>query len=182
MIAAQNGNIPVMLRLLGPPQKLTSASNSNHLSGALVLAAEKGLLEVVVELVAAGANMLWTHQKRTALVGAASGNHFHVVEYLLAHGAAINDNLFRGWRGPTPVRVAVENEHFGMAAYLIERGADADQVMTRRIRKGLQERLKAFFMGTHRRLRRDSPCGFLPTDVIWMIARHTVSMGSNNQI
>ena len=104
---------------------------------ALLWAAAEGHAEVVVELIRAGADhQVLLQSGFTPLLFAARNGHLEVVKALLATGAKINSRIdpHPDWRhrgygsklrpGATTLHVAIENGHFGLAAFLLDAGID----------------------------------------------------------
>lgn len=97
---------------------------AKKLSTALMFAAERGFLDIVKRLQAAGADI--NHNNKfgfTALHAAANANRSEVVKYLLDNGAKVDS---RDHLGQTPLYYAAEKNSLEIARMLIEKGADVN--------------------------------------------------------
>jgi len=94
-------------------------------STALMFAAERGFLDILKTLAAAGANV--NHQNRygfTALHAAVSNNHPEIAKFLLEHGAEV-DAVDQ--QGQTALYFAAERGHLELARMLVAKGADVNR-------------------------------------------------------
>lgn len=94
----------------------------DQLSRALVAAADHGSLPIVEELVRAGADLNFEHDDRTALMKAAKGDHFDVVQLLISKGASINFKSSKN--DATALSLACSEGNTEIAQFLIRNGAD----------------------------------------------------------
>jgi ankyrin repeat protein len=130
MTAARTGRIGPVRALLAAGARCDTRLPQGQT--ALMWAAAEGHLAVVQALLAAGAEFRAALDSGfTPLLFAARAGHAAVVEALLVAGAEINaatqpvktgGKLPR--RGTTALIVAIENGHFELAAWLLDRGAD----------------------------------------------------------
>jgi hypothetical protein len=93
-----------------------------HFSTPLYIAAELGYLNIVKELIKAGA-FLNTGDCGTCespLLAATKGGKLNIVKYLLKSGAGYGSNYFVG----SPLHVAAENGYLGIVKELLKYGAD----------------------------------------------------------
>jgi ankyrin repeat protein len=91
----------------------------------LLLAAEKGHLEIVTALLARDANVNQTNQRGdTPLLLAAEKGHLEIVTALLARDANVNQN---NQYGNTPLLLAALKDHLKIVEALVIGGADVNQ-------------------------------------------------------
>jgi len=92
------------------------------IDGALFRAANRGTLEMAVELVGKGANVRVTSNRGvTPLHRAAQNGHREIVEFLLRHGAQPGAEADDG---QTPISMAEANGHDKIAALLRAQAGD----------------------------------------------------------
>ena len=92
-----------------------------HDRNSLILAAEEGYKEIVLELLNAGVDVNTRNKKGyTALIGAASNGHIEIVKLLTERGADVN---VMTPSHVTPLIAAAENEHKRTQKLLIRKGA-----------------------------------------------------------
>ena len=118
--AAENGSIRVVKKYFNESTQMDKAN-------ALVLAAERGNLEIVKFLIERGVKIESKDvDGATALYGAALNGRTSVVQYLVEKGADVNaaDN-----EGYVPLAMAAKNNHLDIVKYLIEKGASIDTAM-----------------------------------------------------
>jgi ankyrin repeat protein len=90
----------------------------------LLLAAEKGHLEIVTALLARDANVNQNNQYgNTPLLLAALKDHLKIVEALVIGGADVNQTIY----GESLLAWAVLNRHVSIVEALVTRGADVNQ-------------------------------------------------------
>jgi len=108
------------------------------LDGTLQIASERGNLNAVERLLAAGAdiNILVERDRQTALEAAAEGGYLNVVERLLAVGADVNAPA--EWNGLTALQAAAEGGHLNVVERLLAAGADVNAPASDRGRTALQ--------------------------------------------
>ena len=119
-VASAFGDVESTRRLL---QEDPGRANARHRSTPLRLAAERGHVEVIEFLLAAGADVNAETFEGTPLHGAAAQGHKAAVELLLAGGADVNVRDRDGW---TPLHCAAYYGHRDIAELLLARGADLD--------------------------------------------------------
>ncbi|EGT53753.1 hypothetical protein CAEBREN_29354, partial [Caenorhabditis brenneri] len=93
-----------------------------QLSRALISAAEGGHLEIVEELVRAGADLNFEQDERTAMMRAARNDHFEVVQFLVNKGASINFKSSKN--DATALSLACSEGNMNIAQFLIRNGGD----------------------------------------------------------
>ena len=89
----------------------------------LLMAALKGNVAVVKELLAKGAEIDHTCGGLTPLIAAAANGHVEIARHLLASGAKVNG---KSEQGPTALMQAAEKGHLDLVRLLIEHGADVN--------------------------------------------------------
>lgn len=105
-------------------------SNDPHeiLDEALVWAAKSNRVGVFERLIRAGARIGGDPYRGTALIWAAVGNHAEAVNWLIDHGADINQKATFGGlthgQGITALHLAAQYGHLEMVKLLVARGAD----------------------------------------------------------
>ena len=100
---------------------ISSAYSQRELSQELFEAAHLGYMPIVVDLVNRGANVNYMNGKReTAMHGAASRGHLHVIQYLRAHRAYLHPRTVENW---LPLHHAVRFGHESVANYMLANGA-----------------------------------------------------------
>jgi hypothetical protein len=119
MIAATNGNIPLMQLFADRGAKLDKTNSADE--QALMHAAWRGKLDAVKWLVARGAKINREPMKWTALHYAVFAGHEEVAAYLIEQGANINA---RSTNGSSVLMMAVFEGHEQLARRLIAGGAD----------------------------------------------------------
>ena len=101
----------------------------NPVSPSLIDAIQKGDVVTVREYLKAGVDAdSADSMSRSALYHAACFGHADIVKMLLARNADAN---FEDDDGATPLIAALEGEHYGVAAALVEAGADINMVSGR---------------------------------------------------
>jgi ankyrin repeat protein len=112
----------------GFPDWQPSANLQEVLDEALVWACKSGRTNVLSRLVRAGARLDSDPYRGTPLIWAAACNRLDTAEWLIGHGANINQRgTFGGLthgQGVTALHMAAQNGHLSMVQLLIERGAD----------------------------------------------------------
>ena len=93
-----------------------------QLSRALVAGADTGCLQIVEELVRAGADMNFEQDERTAMMKAAKNNRYDVVQFLVNKGASVNFKSSKN--DATALSLACSEGHMEIAQFLIRNGAD----------------------------------------------------------
>ena len=133
MIASRTGLLVPVQLLLKEGASLETTERKGQT--ALMWAAAEGHDEVVTLLIGSTADP----EKRlksgfTAIHFAARNGHLKTVECLLDAGVPVGDAIAVDKvigksppKGTTPLRLAVENGHFDLACFLIERGADPNE-------------------------------------------------------
>jgi len=119
-VASAFGDVERVRSLL---QEDPARANARHRSTPLHVAAERGHMEVIEFLLAAGADVNAGMLEGTPVHGAAAQGHKAAVELLLAGGADVN---VRDWDGWTPLHCAAYYGHRDIAELLLARGADLD--------------------------------------------------------
>jgi len=112
----------------GFPDWQPSADPQQVLDEALVWASKSGRTEVLARLVRAGALLDADPYRGTALIWAASRNRLETAEWLIDHGATVNQKASFGGpthgQGVTALHIAAQSGHLSMVLLLIRRGAD----------------------------------------------------------
>ncbi len=112
----------------GFPDWQPSADPQEVLDEALVWACKSGRTEVLARLVRAGARLDADPYRGTPLIWAAVRNRMETAEWLLDHGAPVNQKATFGGlthgQGVTALHMASQNGHLSMVQLLIQRGAD----------------------------------------------------------
>jgi ankyrin repeat protein len=137
-MAIRENSIDAALSLiqLGAP---VGAENSKRVTP-LILAAQKGLLQVVSALIKCGANPLAvTITGSTALLQASHFGHFEIVELLLQHGAMIE---MANYKNTTPLMRASQEGHEQVVSLLLSRGA--------RVNRRNNEHMSALMLASQR--------------------------------
>jgi uncharacterized protein len=103
VVHAGKGNLDKVIDLLENDPTLLEASG--HMDQTpLFMAVRWGQFEVVKYLVGKGANINVKDKNGTsAIIDAAVGNHFEVVEYLKEHGATFDENIMNRALGANPL-------------------------------------------------------------------------------
>jgi ankyrin repeat protein len=113
----------------GFPDWEPSTKPQEVLDEALVWACKSDRVEVLNRLVRGGARVGGDPYRGTPLIWAAACNRARAAEWLLDHGADVNQRgTFGGpthGQGVTALHLAAQNGHLAMVALLIERGADS---------------------------------------------------------
>jgi ankyrin repeat protein len=144
MIASRTGLSAAVQALLAHGAN-PNAADSQRKQTALMWAATEGHVEVVKALLASGADIkARSSQGWSPLLFAARDGRMDVARALIEAGASANDSLERpvrptrgggagrnaggdgSGRGASVLSVAVGSNHWELAAYLLERGADAN--------------------------------------------------------
>ena len=96
---------------------------------ALIVAAQKGYLNITETLIKAGAdvNIVGT-SGNTALMAASQKGYLNITEALIEAGADVN---LVGRSGDTALMVTARNEHLNITKFLIEAGADVNKICAR---------------------------------------------------
>jgi ankyrin repeat protein len=112
----------------GFPDWQPSADPQEVLDEALVWAAKSGRTEVLPRLVRAGARLDADPYRGTPLIWAAVRNRMETAEWLIDHGATVNQKATFGGpthgQGVTALHMASQSGHLSMVQLLIEMGAD----------------------------------------------------------
>jgi len=118
--AAGNGSIRVVKKYFNESTQIDKAN-------ALVLAAERGNLEIVKFLVERGVKIESKDvDGATPLYGAAFNGRMSVVQYLVEKGADVNAANNNGY---VPLAMVAKSNHLDLVKYLIEKGASIDAAM-----------------------------------------------------
>lgn len=136
MIASRTGKLGPVELLLKEGASLETTERKGQT--ALMWAAAEGHDEVVDLLIRSGAEPEERLKSGfTAIHFAARNGHLKTVESLLDAGVSVGDVIAVDKvmgksppKGTTPLRLAVENGHFDLASYLIERGADPNEQLS----------------------------------------------------
>lgn len=116
--AARNGHLECIQFILAHCKTIPQ----DQLSRALVSAADFGSLLIVEEVIRAGADLNFEQDERTALMKAAKGDHFEVVQLLLSKGASVNFKSSKN--DATALSLACSEGNMEIAEFLIRNGAD----------------------------------------------------------
>ncbi|HVN07044.1 MAG TPA: ankyrin repeat domain-containing protein [Bryobacteraceae bacterium] len=112
----------------GFPDWRPSADPQEVLDEALVWASKSGRTEVLARLVRAGARIEADPYRGTPLIWAAARNRMETAEWLIDHGAPINQKATFGGathgQGVTALHMAAQCGHLSMVELLLQRGAD----------------------------------------------------------
>jgi ankyrin repeat protein len=112
----------------GFPEWTPTADRQEVLDEALVWACKSGRFAVLARLVDAGARLDADPYRGTPLVWAAVCNRPETVNWLLEHGANVNQKATFGGlshgQGITALHMAAQYGHIGVVRLLVERGAD----------------------------------------------------------
>jgi len=112
----------------GFPDWQPSADPQEVLDEALVWAAKTGRTEALSRLVRAGARLEADPYRGTPLIWAAVRNRLETAEWLIDHGAPVNQKATFGGathgQGVTALHMAAQSGHLAMVEILIQRGAD----------------------------------------------------------
>jgi ankyrin repeat protein len=130
LLAARNGHIEVVERLLAANADVNAGILRTDGRTAIQAAAEGGYLKIVERLLAANANVnaAATEYGRTALQAAARVGHLEVVERLLTANAAVNAAGGDGLGGRTAIQAAAEGGHLEVVERLLTTNADVNAV------------------------------------------------------
>ena len=109
-------------------KKTTLVDDINWIKGqldetAIIMAAEKGYIEVVKGLIDLGTNVNIKTDKSTALIDASWKSHSEIVKLLIVAGADVN---MQNKSGYTALICAATNSNFEILKLLIEAGADVN--------------------------------------------------------
>ncbi|KAJ9443687.1 putative ankyrin repeat protein L63 [Diplonema papillatum] len=123
--ACENGNLNDIRRAISIDRNCVNTARSNFYGNtALYTASKNGHLEVVKELIAAGAKLHAPNMNSaTALHLASQNGHLEVVKELIAAGANVDVQAEGGW---TALFVASQNGHSEVVKELIAAGANLD--------------------------------------------------------
>jgi ankyrin repeat protein len=112
----------------GFPDWRPSADPQEVLDEGLVWASKSGRTNVLARLVRAGARLDADPYRGTPLIWAAVRNRMETAEWLINHGATVNQKATFGGpthgQGVTALHMAAQNGHLAMVKLLIQRGAD----------------------------------------------------------
>lgn len=123
LAAAQRGHFNVVEILLSPGFEEDYVLQPMD-NAVLVLAAEKGELQIVNRLIDKGADInLRNPHCMTPLILVAGRGNLELVERLIGKGANVNENV----DGNTALIAAVQNGHYQIIAALLAAGADPNQ-------------------------------------------------------
>ena len=132
--AAAEGDLPRARSLVKAGIPVSAFSNKSWGYYPIHVAAEKGHDKVVGFLLSSGANAEtrtaaeFEQASDTPLLLACMNRHLKVVKVLVEAGADING---RDWLKNTPLGNAIKNDDAKLIAYLLEKGAKAEQVHLR---------------------------------------------------
>lgn len=131
--AAGNGSIRVVKKYFNESTQMDKAN-------AIVLAAERGNLEIVKFLIERGVKIESKDvDGATALYGAALNGRTSVVQYLVEKGADVNAANNDGY---VPLAMAAKNNHLDIVKYLIEKGASIDTAMANLAHIAVDDKVK----------------------------------------
>jgi ankyrin repeat protein len=112
----------------GFPDWQPSNDPQEVLDEALVWASKSGRTNILAQLVRAGGRLDADPYRGTSLIWAAVRNRMETAEWLIDHGAPVNQKATFGGpthgQGVTALHMASQNGHLSMAQLLIQRGAD----------------------------------------------------------
>lgn len=112
----------------GFPDWHPSKDPQQILDEALVWASKSGRTNVLARLVRAGARLDADPYRGTPLIWAAVRNHIETAEWLIRHGAPVNQKATFGGlthgQGVTALHMAAQNGNLSMVQFLIQTGAD----------------------------------------------------------